>query len=54
MIMKCKYCKADDLPAHARRPLNSRLSARTLTEAGFGPMPTVEDALDRYLEEIIH
>ena len=38
-------------PSHARRPLNFRLSAEL--PAGIGPMPTVEDALDRYLDEII-
>ena len=36
----------------ARRPLNSRLSADRLEAAGFAPMPTVEDALDRYLQEL--
>ena len=41
-----------DLPSHARRPLNSRLTAEL--PAGIAPMPSVEDALDRYLEEIIH
>ena len=41
-----------DYPAPARRPLNSRLSGRKLKEAGFDPMPPVEDALNRYLEEL--
>ncbi len=41
-----------ELPSHARRPLNSRLTAEL--PAGIAPMPSVEDALDRYLEEIIH
>ena len=36
----------------ARRPLNSRLSGKKLLDAGFGSMPSVEDALDRYLEEL--
>ena len=36
----------------ARRPLNSRLSGKKLQIAGFGPMPSVGDALDRYLEEL--
>ena len=36
----------------ARRPLNSRMSTRKMKEAGFGPMPTVEDALGRYLQEL--
>lgn len=36
----------------ARRPLNSRLSGKKLQAAGFAPMPTVADALDRYLAEL--
>ena len=33
-----------DLPFHARRPLNSRLTSEL--PAGIGPMPSVENALD--------
>ena len=36
----------------ARRPLNSRLSGKKLQTAGFEPMPSVADALDRYLAEL--
>ena len=36
----------------ARRPLNSRLSGKKLQAVGFAPMPTVADALDRYLAEL--
>ncbi len=38
--------------AAARRPLNSRLSKEKLRESGVAPMPTVEDALERYLREL--
>lgn len=38
-------------PSAARRPLNSRLSMRALTENGFDLPPTWEDALHRYLAE---
>ncbi len=38
--------------AAANRPLNSRLSGKKLQEAGFAPMPPVEDALRRYLIEL--
>ena len=41
----------NELPPHARRPLNSALTAEL--PAGIAPMPSLEDALDRYLEEII-
>ncbi len=43
---------SSEYPTPARRPLNSRLDGSRLAEAGFEPMPTVEDALDRYLNEI--
>ena len=43
---------SSEYPTPARRPLNSRLDGSGLAEAGFEPMPTVEDALDRYLNEI--
>ena len=38
--------------AAANRPLNSRMSGEKLREAGFEPMPPVEDALRRYLIEL--
>ena len=43
---------SSEYPTPAKRPLNSRLDGSALTEAGFEPMPSVENALDRYLEEI--
>ena len=39
-------------PNQAKRPLNSRMSKRALIEAGFKPLPTWQDALARYLEEL--
>ena len=33
----------------AARPFNSRLEKRKLTEAGFQPLPTWQDALERYI-----
>ena len=41
-----------EYPTPARRPLNSRLDGSRLAEAGIKPMPSVEDALTRYLDEI--
>lgn len=35
----------------AARPLNSRLDKSKLTEAGFTPLPTWQDAVARYLKE---
>lgn len=36
----------------AKRPFNSRLDKNKLTEKGFKPLPTWQDALGRYLREI--
>ncbi len=36
----------------AARPFNSRLDKSKLTAKGFAPLPTWQDALSRYLEEI--
>ena len=36
----------------AKRPFNSRLDKSKLVEAGFEPLPTWQDALERYLAEI--
>ena len=59
MIMKkaglrCRVIpvSSDEYPTPARRPLNSRLAGHKLEEEGFRPMPSVEDALDRYLAEL--
>lgn len=35
----------------AARPVNSRLDKSKLTEAGFAPLPTWQDAVGRYLKE---
>ena len=43
---------SSEYPTPARRPLNSRLSAKALEAAGIRPMPSVEDALSRYLREL--
>lgn len=43
---------SSEYPAKAKRPLNSRLSKKSLDDAGFGRLPAWEDALDRYLREI--
>lgn len=36
----------------ATRPLNSKLSKKALTENGFSLLPSFEDALERYKEEL--
>ena len=41
-----------EYPTPARRPLNSRMSTDKLKASGVEPMPSVENALDRFLQEI--
>ncbi|MDQ0202664.1 dTDP-4-dehydrorhamnose reductase [Pectinatus haikarae] len=41
-----------EYPTKARRPLNSRLSKKSLDDAGFRRLPDWHDALQRYLKEI--
>ena len=39
-------------PNQAKRPLNSRMSKRSLVEAGFKLLPTWQEAVDHYLKEL--
>ena len=41
------------VPQQAKRPLNSRMSKKSLDDAGFKRLPDWKDALNRYLKEII-
>lgn len=43
---------ASDYPSAAKRPINSRLSKKSLDNAGFNRLPRWEDAIDRYLKEM--
>ena len=45
---------SDKFPAKAKRPSNSRMDKDKLTENGFEKMPAWQDALGRYLKEIMH
>ena len=50
-------CRVESIPSSAyptpaRRPLNSRLSKESLTEAGFPLLPPWEDALRRFLRRM--
>ena len=40
------------VPNQAKRPLNSRMSKKSLDDAGFKRLPEWKDALSRYLKEI--
>lgn len=39
-------------PHQARRPLNSRMSKKSLEKSGFKLLPNWKDAVDRYLKEL--
>ena len=49
-ITTAEYLK--NKPVQVLRPLNSRLSKKSLDDAGFNRLPTWQDALQRYLKEI--
>ncbi len=44
---------SSDYPLPARRPHNSRLSTKSLTDGGFDILPRWEDALKRFLKQIL-
>lgn len=45
--------KSSEYPAaKAKRPFNSRLDKSRLAESGFAPLPTWQDALERYLNAL--
>lgn len=43
---------SDQYPAKAKRPLNSRLSKKSLDRAGFTRLPCWQDAIGRYFNEL--
>lgn len=44
---------SDEFPAKAKRPSNSRMSKTLLDDNGFERLPSWQDALGRYLKEIL-
>ena len=53
MDTKVLPVSADQYPAKAKRPTNSRMSKEKLTENGFEKLPAWQDALARYLDIIL-
>ena len=53
MDVKVTPVSSDAFPAKAKRPSNSRMDKNKLTENGFSPLPGWQDALKRYLKEIL-
>lgn len=43
---------SSEYPVAAKRPANSRLSKRSLDQAGFSRLPSWQNALARYLDEV--
>ncbi|MBC8538502.1 dTDP-4-dehydrorhamnose reductase [Christensenellaceae bacterium NSJ-63] len=50
---RVKRIASAEYPAKAARPMNSRLDKEKLTENGFERLPDWQDALKRYLKEIL-
>ncbi|MBQ2828683.1 MAG: dTDP-4-dehydrorhamnose reductase [Clostridia bacterium] len=49
---KINHIPTSEYSVKAKRPLNSRLSKKCLTDNGFSLLPTQDDALTRYIEEL--
>lgn len=49
---KINHIPTSEYPVKAKRPLNSRLSKKCLIDNGFSLLPTQDDALTRYIEEL--
>ncbi|MCL2223678.1 MAG: dTDP-4-dehydrorhamnose reductase [Defluviitaleaceae bacterium] len=45
---------SSEYPTKATRPLNSRMDKTCLEEAGFARLPRWEDALSRFLQDLVH
>ncbi len=50
--MKVNHITSDEYPQKANRPKNSKLSKKSLTNAGFELLPDWKDALHRYNKEL--
>ncbi|MBE6784292.1 MAG: dTDP-4-dehydrorhamnose reductase [Ruminococcaceae bacterium] len=52
LTTKINHISTAEYPVKAKRPLNSRLSKKCLTDNGFSLLPSQDDALERYIEEL--
>lgn len=52
MNVKVNHITTEEYKTRAKRPKNSKLSKKSLTENGFDLLPSYEDALIRYKEEL--
>lgn len=51
-VTKVNFILSSQYPTKAKRPMNSRMSKRSLDAAGFSRLPDWRDALRRYLIEL--
>lgn len=49
---KVNHISTAEYPSKAKRPLNSRLSKKSLTDNGFELLPNQDDALKRFIAEL--
>lgn len=49
---KVNHITSEEYPSKAKRPKNSRMSKKSLDEAGFNRLPDWKDALNRFLSEL--
>ena len=49
---KVNPIKTEEYPTAAKRPLNSRLSKKSLDESGFERLPEWDNAVERYINNI--
>lgn len=49
---KVNFITTEQYPAKARRPKSSRLSKKSLDENGFRRLPTWQDAVNRYINQL--
>lgn len=47
-----EWIRSEDYPSPVKRPANSRLSKRSLDQAGLARLPSWQDGLKRYLNQI--
>ena len=52
LSVKINHIPTSEYPVKAKRPLNSRLSKRSLINNGFSLLPKQDDALERYIAEL--
>ncbi|MDP4086257.1 MAG: dTDP-4-dehydrorhamnose reductase [Bacillota bacterium] len=50
--MKVNSISSEEYPTRAVRPKNSRMSKQKIEESGFTPLPTWQDAVERYINEL--